>query len=146
MKNFFNTYRPLLFCFMLLVATQVSYAQCNAEKYKDKCINSLPPGFNFKQLFNITSKANGKQKIEFSTNLKRGHLYMINVANKEGLQKNIVVKFYDAHRRIIATNYDDRTGKFWPIGYACNSSGVYFITFEFINNENKCGIAVLGER
>ncbi len=136
---------PLLIClFSLCAGTYSVNAQCKAKDFEQASILKMPGRFKHKHTFELTKdKVNSKGETEFSLILKRGTLYMLNIANYRGEEANIVVELYNAKRELVAKNY--KNGKYWSIGYACYESGVHYFKFKFMNTNKYCGIGVLGE-
>lgn len=136
-------YVILLFFFLMIAAIGDSHGQCDARSYQKSNITRFPSGFDYVHTFDISGDEETREQTHV---LSKGKLYFINVSNYRGEEKNIIVELYGPEGNMIATNYDKRSGLFWPIGYACHQSGVHTLKFEFIKTDRKCGIAVLGER
>lgn len=132
---------------LIMLISPNSMAQCDAIKYKSKNIAKLANGFSYKYTFDLSKgQKNSNGKIEFTYILNKGTLYMMNVSNEKGEERNIIMELYNQDGKLVATNYDSRTGKYWPIGYACNESGIHYIRFRFKDTDKECGIAILGQR
>ncbi len=132
---------------LVMLFNQRSSAQCSAINYKNQNISKLANGFKYIHTFELDKgQVNSKGEMEFTYIFNKGTLYMMNMSNGEGQEKNIIIELYSQDKKLVATNYDSRTGKFWPIGYACNQSGVHYLKIRFKDYDKKCGIVVLGER
>lgn len=132
---------------LIMLCHQHSSAQCNAIQFKNKNISKLANGFTYKHTFELNKgQVNSKGEMEFTYIFNKGTLYMMNMSNDKGEEKNVIIELYNQDKKLVATNFDSRTGKFWPIGYACNESGVHYIHVRFKDTDSKCGIAILGER
>ncbi len=122
-----------------------SFAQCNAMKHKDKCVGQLADGFTFIKSYILNKgKLNNKGEIEYSFVFSKGTLYMLTIANNLGEADGVEITLYDPTRKKLASNFDKGSGKFFPIGYPCKSTGVHYMTFKFKKGQEPCGLSVLG--
>lgn len=136
-----------LFTGLYLFGPQNSYGQCNPTKHKESTKSKLASGFSYQHSFEITpNKVNAKGELEFTYIFNKGTLYMMNMNNAAGEQKDVIIELYNQKKELVSTNYDSRTGKFWPIGYACNQSGVHYIKIRFKDTKDYCGLVVLAVR
>lgn len=131
--------------FLLLGNINASAQSCNAMAYEKSNVLRLSNNFVHKHTFEL-NKANSKGEIEETFIFSKGVLYMLNVSNYKGQEKNIIVELYDQNGKLVATNYNKETQRFWPIGYVCKESGVHKIKFKFIETTNFCGICVVGAK
>lgn len=138
---------PLIICimFLLLGNYNASAQSCNAMAFEKSNILRLSKNFTHKHTFDL-SKASSKGEIEKTYIFSKGKLYMLNVSNFKGQEKNIIVELFDQNGVMVATNYNSTTNRFWPIGYVCKESGVHVIKFRYINTTNYCGICVVGAK
>ena len=124
----------MLSCLYVWAAGSVS-AQCKA----DDCVAKLTGGYTFLKSYQIDKTC---EQAEFSYVFSKDTNYMLSMCNKDGTQ-NIVVNLYDANKKEIATNFDKKSGKFYPaIVYGCRSTGIYYIKFTF-NVKPDCFASVL---
>lgn len=122
-----------------------SHAQCDAMKHKDKCVQRLADGFTFIKSYLIDgARANANGEIEYSFVFSKGTLYMLTIADNIGAAENIEIRLYDPQHKLLATNFDKKSGKYFPIGYPCKSTGVHYMTFKYNGNGKACGLSVLG--
>lgn len=136
----------MLACF-LVFGTGDANAQCNAKQYEQSNLIRMPSGFKHKHTFEIDkSVVDAKGEVEMTFILNKGTLYMLNMSNFRGEEKNIVIELYNQRKELVAVNFNEATGRYWPIGYACPESGVHYIKFRFKGTDNYCGIGVLAER
>lgn len=120
-------------------------AQCSAMDFEKSNILRLSKNFEHKHTFTLDKVDEAKENSS-SYIFNKGTLYMMNVSNYRGEEKNIIVELYDQNGKLVATNYNKATNRFWPLGYVCKESGVHNIKFKFIDTDNYCGICVLGVR
>lgn len=138
---------PIIICMLfLMLGSYNAYAQsCNAMAFEKSNILRLSRNFTHKHTFDL-SKANSKGELQNTYIFNKGKLYMLNVSNYKGQEKNIIVELYDQNGVLVATNYNSTTKRFWPIGYVCKESGVHTIKFRYIETTNFCGICVVGAK
>lgn len=118
-------------------------AQCDAMKHKGACVGQLADGFTFIKSYLLDgAKSNGKGEIEYSFVFSKGTTYMLTIANNEGKTDNVQVTLLDPNGKELATNMHG--GKYYPIGYACKTTGVHYMKFKFNGTDDECGLSVLG--
>ena len=137
----------MLLITFIISNSSFSQNECKAIEHKKENISRLAPGFDYKHTFEVNFSTAKNGMVEFNYILNRGTLYMLNMSNTDGIEKGLIVKLYDQQGNLVGTNYDPGTERFWPIGYACNQSGVHKIKVELVSSiKSKCGIVVLGAR
>lgn len=137
--------------FLLLSAFFVAFgatvntasAQCDANKWKSKCISGLAGGFTFIKSYALDGGSAGADgAVERSFVFSKGTIYMINTVNALGESSGIKVELYDPAHKKLASNYRD--GKYYPLGYQCATTGVHYMKFYFSGTKDKCGLSCLG--
>lgn len=137
----------IILCVQLLLFTSsnLSFAQCNEEKHKELCIEQLADGFTFIKSYVLESdKANENGEIEYSFVFSKGTVYMLTFVDSEGKPQDVEITLYDPERNKLASNYNEETDSYIPLGYQCSTTGVHYMTFKFKNEEDECGTSVLG--
>lgn len=118
-------------------------AQCDADRHKNFCVGQLADGFTFIKSYVLDgAKENGDGEIEYSFVFSKGTTYMLTMANNEGEADNVQIRLMDPSGKELAKNLVG--GKFYPIGYACKTTGVHYMKFKFDGTDDKCGLSVLG--
>lgn len=145
LKN--GIFGAIVFLFAMFLTENANGQNCNTKKYKDATLKRLATGFTYRHTFEITPEVmSGKKEHTFKYILNRGTLYMVNMANDKGEEKGVIIEVYNQDNVMVGTNYDPRTGRFWPIGYACNQSGVHKVKVIIQDGTKPCAIALLGAR
>ena len=120
-------------------------AQCNADGFRSQCVSRLADGFTFIKSYNLNDKKiNSKGEIEYSFVFSKGTLYMLTFANALGEMTNIEIKLYDPTHKLIVSNFNKKTKKYFPLGYPCKATGVHYMSFKFADGGQTCGLSVLG--
>jgi hypothetical protein len=139
------------FMFILLAFVMVSFsgteskAQCNSELYNNIALKMLQPGFTFVKSYRIDGKGGVRRKIEYTCVFSKDTNYMIRMSGKDGGPKGLVATLYDSKRSQLASSYVNQ--KFFPgWTYKCTATGIYYLTFSFVESTGYCGAAVLGFR
>ena len=122
-----------------------AYGQCNAKTFEKSNILRLSKNFSHIHTFEL-NKANSKGELKETFIFNKGTLYMLNVSNFRGQEKDIIVELYNQKGELVATNYNKVTDRYWPIGYVCKESGVHTLKFRFVGTKNYCGICVVGSK
>ena len=118
-------------------------AQCDAMKHKGACVGQLADGFTFIKSYLLDgAKSNGKGEIEYSFVFSKGTTYMLTFANNVGKSDNVEITLLDPEGKELAKNMHG--GKYYPIGYACKTTGVHYMKFKFKGTDDHCGLSVLG--
>lgn len=135
----------LTLLFGLAILSSTSQAQCDADKHKNQCVAQLADGYTFIKSYLLNDgKLNGSGEIEYSFVFSSGTTYMLTFANALGASENIEIKLFDPNKKLLASNHDKKSGRFFPIGYKCKATGVHYMTFKFVENTDVCGLSVLG--
>ena len=126
------SYRLNIFFLGLLLISINSFGQCKA----DECLSKITSGYTFLKTYQME---NLEAQAEYSYVFSKETNYMLSVCNKNGNSDNIEVTFCDAQRKEIASNFDKKTGKFYPaIAYNCKATGIYYLKFSFKENAGCC--------
>ena len=107
------------------LATMAVKAQCKV----DECVSKLSGGYTFLKSYQAD---NTNDKAEYSYVFSKETNYMMAMCGKDGSAQDIIVTLFDSQNKQIATNFDKKSGKFYPaIVYSCKSTGIYYIKFTF---------------
>jgi hypothetical protein len=132
---------PFLVALFLLVTP--AFGQCEKDDFMDKCASNLGT-YTFVKSFNIKA-ASGDKKTEFSYVFSKGSTYMVVCCDQGNKGGRMIVNLYDRNHKLIASNYNKATKKFYPtITYPCGATGVYYIECYFENGKSGCGLSILG--
>jgi hypothetical protein len=141
--------KKLFFTFIVsvtfLFSGSMAFAQCDADTYTSKLIEKMPEGYAFLKSYKIDGENGAKAKMEFPYIFSKDSNYMITLGNKELELKGVLLNLYDSNRKLVATNQDPGSKKFYSgVSYKCASTGVYYLTFSFESTKESCAAAVLG--
>ena len=129
-------YKSFLITSFFALITQLGIAQCKV----DECVSKLTGGYTFLKSYQAE---NTNEKAEYSYVFSKETNYMMSMCGKDGSAQDIIVTLFDSQNKQIATNFDKKSGKFYPaIVYSCKSTGIYYIKFTF-NNNPDCFTGVL---
>ena len=133
----------LSFFATLAVLTTSASAQCNTESYEAKCLEKVNQvGFTFLKTYKIDGES--RTKIEFPYIFTQGCTYLVAIAGKDENNKGLVLTVYDSNHKAVGTNHPGETNKYLSgVKYSCNTSGIYYLSFTFDSNKEKCAAGVL---
>lgn len=130
--------------FLFLDIVQGNLYACDALKHKETCVSQLASGFTFIKSYLLEgSKTNSKGEIEYSFVFSKGTNYMLTMSDNNGTAKDIEIKLYDPNHKLIVSNFDSKSGNYFPIAYPCKATGIHYMTFT-LKGDEKCGLSVLG--
>ena len=128
---------------MLVLTSQSTQAQCNADSYTSQCIPKLADGFNFLKSYKIDGRGGEKDKIEYSYVFTKGTQYMINICSPGETVDGIIINLFDSRRNRVATSsIDGQVAS--AIAFPCNATGIYYISYSFESSLQYCGGSALG--
>jgi hypothetical protein len=128
--------------FMLFAGSAV--AQCDSDEFLDRCAPSLGT-YNYIKSFSLTAGSKKKSSGEFSYVFSKGSTYLLVLCEDELKEGKLVVSLYDRNHNLIASTFNETTGKYYPnLVYPCLSTGVYYIKASFKDARKGCGMCILG--
>ena len=135
--------------FLFLFTVVGAFAQCDVDKFMNHCNARLSNGYTFLKSYSIESSKANNNVVEYSYVFSKDTNYMLTLCNKDGITpKNFTVGLYDRERNLVYNNFDKNSKTHYPaIGYKSNSTGIFYLRFEFNNAKNAaddCGASVLG--
>ncbi|MFW5644371.1 MAG: hypothetical protein ACOCZL_00525 [Bacteroidota bacterium] len=136
-----KTMRFILIILAFLIPGNL-FAQCDSDTFLDNCASGLET-FTFIKAFNTQMKKTDVK--EFSYVFSKGSTYMIIGCDQQIEGERLIVNLYDRNRKLIVSNYNKKTGKYYPdIIYPCSATGVYYIEVTFEGAKGGCGVTILG--
>ena len=130
---------------ILLVSLTISaFGQCNTDEKLKVCAPSPDSGYTLIKSFEIDGLNGDKNEIKYSYVFTKGTQYLINIcADKENSTDGVVVTLYDKYRNQVATNLVDGV-PLSKISYPCSATGIYYITYSFVNSVHYCAGSTIG--
>ena len=124
--------------------SNTAFAQCTTEEFEKKCVDKVNQlGFTFLKSYKIDGE--NKTKIEYQYIFTKGSNYLVTIASKDTDNKGVVLNLYDSNRKLVVSNHENETKKYMAgLSYACNTTGIYYLSFTFENTRDKCAASVLG--
>ena len=131
--------------FLLLVsATSTVWGQCNVEEKLKVCAPTPGSGYTLIKSFEIDGLGGSKSEIKYSYVFTKGTQYLIKIcAESENSTDGVVVTLYDKYRNEVATNLVDGVA-ISKISYPCTATGIYYITYSFVNSIHYCAGSTIG--
>jgi len=121
-------------------------AQCNTDSNNEACISEIQSkGHTFVKSYKIDGEGGAKAKIEYSYVFSKDTDYLFALNGKDGEASGVVLTIYDSNRKMITTNFDRPSNKFYKaISFPCKVTGIYYMTFTFEGSKSHCAAAVVG--
>ncbi len=133
----------MIFGFVVLAsAFAPQTVDCDDETFLDECAGQIA-GYKFLKANKISiSGAKSGQAVELSSVFSNGSTYTLTAC---GGGTNMIVTLFDRNRKLIMSNYNKNTKKFYPsINYKCTATGVYYFKYEFEGGGAGCGVGIIG--
>lgn len=125
-----------IFLLAFTLFSQFLFAQCNMDDLTDKCALQISD-FKYIKAFDSDTKK------EFQYVFSKDHSYFLAICDQLAASGKMEVNLYDRNHKLVATNYNKQTKKYYPsINYKCSATGVYYIEVNF-NEGDGCGVTVL---
>ena len=81
--------------------------------------------------------------VEYSYVFSKSTNYMLVVCNADGTSKDVEVTLYDSQRKLLASNYDKTSNKYYgAIVYNCQTTGIFYIKYTY-KAKPVCCVSVL---
>jgi len=134
---------------LLYLIPKTGSAQCN-----DELLNVCYPtigDYKYLKSWPIKIKKNKKRGapptvLRFNVVLNGGYRYIFGVCNAEEYEGKAVVSLYSGNS-LVGSSLDPRTNKdFGKFVFDCQKSGVYYVSFYFIDGEEGCAVGILGQQ
>ncbi|MBU0489155.1 MAG: hypothetical protein KKA07_07265 [Bacteroidetes bacterium] len=138
----------ILLGFIFLIPGKAS-AQCNDELL-NVCYPSLGE-FKYLKSWPVKIKKNKKKGappsvLRFNVVLNGGYKYILTACDAEEYEGKVVISLYSGNA-LVGSSYDAKTNKdYKKFIFDCKKSGVYYVSFYFIDGEEGCAIGVLGQQ
>lgn len=142
--------KKLLFITLFVnIAIGVCFSQCRVEDIPDNCASALGD-YKFIKAFEVDKvyfKNNPKSsKKEFSYVFIKNTNYKIVICETKG-SDNLVVDIYDSNRKLLVSNYDKKSKKYYSsIGCVSSATGVCYLRYTYNTNTppKYCALTILG--
>lgn len=131
----------LILCFAFL-AFEVFAQGCDGELLSNLALQEMPEGYTLIRSFKIDGRCAGRKDIEYTCVFSAGTTYVINIKSADGKAKGIVATLFNDKRQEVATSYHQKRFD-EKLSFDCPKVGIYYLRFDFKNNERRCGGAVL---
>jgi len=129
---------------MIPIQLQSESTQCEEDAFLDNCSVTLDDYTYIRSYDAIEVEGSTNYPYSNAYMFGKGTEYIITACDQDNGQK-IIVKLYNRSRKLVASNYNEDTGKHYPkIIFQCSATGVFFIQTLVSIKEGGCGISMLG--
>jgi len=144
----FKTYHKILF-FIACLITIDGHGQCSSMKAK--CVPDVSK-YTLLKAYDIQLPKRKNRKMRpptkrYSVMLSKGTRYRVTgCVNRSVSFKPMVFSLYD-NFGLVTTSYNQNSNKHYPaFEFICNKSGIYYLTFYFVDGIIGCGAGSLAMR
>ncbi len=138
-----------LFAFITFGTSQAN-AQCNVDSTAQaKIMKGLSKtGYRLSKSYRVQRTCRGCNNFRnYTVIMTKGNTYTLTVLSSEGGADGIIANFKELSGKIIASNYDVNSKKFYTsITFQCNRTAPYYLNFLPKDSSTSCGMAFLAFR
>ena len=136
--------------FITLILLFTSWAMLSgqaADPLVSSCIASAGPNSKYLKDFRIQlAKASepGELRYKAQMSLWKNTRYRFTMCNSDNSQGKLIMSIKDNTNKAVLSSYDKKTGKTYPyVDFICNKSGIYQLSFDFIDGQQGSGVGVV---
>lgn len=124
----------------------VSLGQTN-DTFVGSCVNNAGADAKYLKDFRIQlGKATVQGELRFKANMSlwKSTKYRFTMCNAEDSRGKLILNVRDEANKIVVSSFDQNTGKTYTyIDFTCNKSGIYQLTYDFVNEPQGSGLGVV---
>jgi hypothetical protein len=91
-------------------------------------------------------KGSPESELRYKANMSlwKNTKYRFSMCNEENSKGQLILNIKDETNKLILSSYDKKTGKIYSfVDFECQKSGIYQISFDFVNGEQGSGVGVV---
>jgi hypothetical protein len=135
----------IIFSFLLTLGF-VSFGQTQ-DAFVGSCVNNAGADAKYLKDFRIQlGKASAESELRFKANISlwKSTKYRFTMCNAEDSQGQLILNVKDEANKVILSSFDQKTGKTYTyIDFICNKSGIYQLSYDFVNEQQGSGLGVV---
>jgi len=124
----------------------VTLGQTN-DAFVGSCVNNAGADAKYLKDFRIQlGKATVQGDLRFKANMSlwKSTKYRFTMCNAEDSRGKLILNVRDEANKIVVSSFDQNTGKTYTyIDFTCNKSGIYQLTYDFVNEPQGSGLGVV---
>ena len=121
--------------------------QASEDSFVNLCVVNAGQDAKYLKDFRIElGKASEQNELRYKTNISlwKNTKYRFSVCSTDDSQGQLFLSLKDDANRIVLTSYDKQTGRTYRfVDFICNKSGIYQLSFDFIDGQQGSGIGVI---
>lgn len=125
---------------ILLLVLNFSHASAQSDELVNVCALGIGNATYLKD-YKVKLPANAPTPSKFNVILNKGTVYKFMVCNAEGYEGKAVITLLDGNTQL-GTNLKPDGSFLNSIGFACQKTGMYFITCNFKNNKEGAAVII----
>jgi hypothetical protein len=145
MKNLTIIKHVSIWFIVLFAGSNLALAQCDEKKLDESCKGQMTEGFTFIKSFTIDPVKMENGKLEYSYIFSKDTQYVLalcSMADKSG--KDVAVALYDNNRNLLFNSAENKNEPLKKLIYKCQTTGVHYLSFTFLNEKASCHQAQIG--
>jgi len=145
MKNMMILKNVSKWLIVTLASANLAMAQCDEKKLDENCKGAITNGYTYIKSFNVDPVKAENGKIEYSYIFSKDTQYLLALCgqtDKSG--KDVAVALYDGNRQLLFNSADNKGEAIKKLLYKCQTTGVHYINFTYLNEKASCYQAQIG--
>jgi len=138
--------KNILTLIFLFTFSFISFAQAT-DPLTNNCAMNAGPDAKYLKDFRIQlGKGSPESELRYKANMSlwKNTKYRFSLCNEENSKSQLILNIKDETNKLILSSYDKKTGKTYSfVDFECQKSGIYQISFDFVNGEQGSGVGVV---
>jgi len=130
----------------LLTISFLSFGQVTDPLISSCAINAGPNAKYLKDFRIQLGKAAVQTELRYKSNMSlwKNTKYRFTMCNAENSKGQLILSIKDDANKQILSSFDKKTGKIFSyVDFECQKSGIYQISYDFINGQQGSGVGVV---
>jgi hypothetical protein len=130
----------------LLTISFLSFGQVTDPLISSCAINAGPNAKYLKDFRIQLGKAAVQSELRYKSNMSlwKNTKYRFTMCNAENSKGQLILSIKDDANKQILSSFDKKTGKIFSyVDFECQKSGIYQISYDFINGQQGSGVGVV---
>lgn len=129
----------------LFSGINLALAQCDEKKLEANCKGQVTDGFTFVKSFTLDPSKLENGNLEYSYIFSKDTQYVLSLCSMaEKTGNEVAVAIYDNNRALLFNSAENKNEPMKKLIYKCQTTGVHYLTFTFLNDKANCHQAQIG--
>jgi hypothetical protein len=139
--------KKLLIILMFLLAVPLLLRAQTTDPLVSKCAMAAGPNTTYLKDFRVQlGKGNPQAELRYKQvfPLSKNMKYKFTLCSAEKSEGILIMKIKDDTGKQVLASFDQKSGKTFPsVEFACNKTGTYQISFDFLNFSQGLGVGII---